>query len=65
MSAALSELPDDGADLVGSYHRFGDIGPAYHVLSVCGGGKVEIMVLESGETLAYPVREVRDDPVAA
>lgn len=64
MSAALSQTQHDGADLVGTYHRFGEIGPAYEVLSVAGAGKVRIVVLESGETLDYPVSEVRQDPDA-
>ena len=64
MSAALSQAQHEGADLVGSFHRFGEIGPAYEVMSVAGPGAVRIMVLESGEELDYPVSEVRDDPEA-
>lgn len=64
MSAALSRSLDDGADLVGAYRRFGEIGPAYEVVSVVGDGKVRIVVLESGEALDYPISEVRQDPEA-
>ena len=63
MSAALPQ-PDDGADLIGSYRRFGEIGPAYEVLAIAGPGRVRIVVLESGEEVDYPVREVREDPDA-
>jgi hypothetical protein len=63
MSAALSR-PDNGADLVGTYRRFGEIGPAYQVLATREAGQVSILVLESGETLDYPVREAREDPEA-
>lgn len=65
MSATFSRSqPHDGTDLVGTFHRFGEIGPAYEVLSVAGEGKVRIVVLESGETLDYPTLEVREDPEA-
>jgi hypothetical protein len=64
MSAALSEQPDDGADLIGSFHTVGPIGPPYQVVSVAGGGKVTIMLLESGERVDYPARDARDDPSA-
>jgi hypothetical protein len=62
MSAAMSEFPDDGADLVGSYRRFGEIGPVYEVVSITGPGKVRICLVESGEMVDYPVAEVRKDP---
>ena len=64
MSAALSSPAPEGVDLVGTFHRFGEAGPAYEVLSIAGEGQVRIMVLESGETLDYPVAEVREDPRA-
>lgn len=54
----------EGADLVGSVHRISEIGPPYKVLSVSGPGQVRIMVLESGETLDYPVSQARSDPEA-
>ena len=63
MSAALPQ-PHDGADLVGSYHRFGEIGPAYEVVDTAASGLVRILVLESGEELDYPVCDVREDPKA-
>ena len=64
MSAALADRPDDGADLVGSCHTIGPIGPPYQVVATARDGKVAIMLLESGETVEYPTREVREDPVA-
>ena len=64
MSAAMFEFPDDGADLVGSYHRFGKIGPVYEVVAVAGFGKVRICLVESGRTARYPLAEVTQDPPA-
>jgi uncharacterized iron-regulated protein len=64
MSAALSDRPDDGADLIGSYHTIGSIGPPYQVVARAAGGNVTIMLLESGEVVEYPARDVREDPAA-
>ena len=65
MSTAAPSLDlQRDADLVGTFHRIGDLGPAYEVLEVEAGGFVRICVLESGETLSYPAAEVRSDPEA-
>lgn len=64
MSAALSKELDDGADLVGTFRSFGEIGPVYEVVGLAELGKVKICLVQSGETVDYPVREVRLDPVA-
>ena len=64
MSAARSASTHEGVELVGTYHRIGEIGPPYEVLSVAGPGYVRIMMLESGETLDYPVSEAKGDPEA-
>ena len=54
--------PND--DLVGTLHRFGDIGPVYEVVDVDDEGFVTICLVESGNTAKYPVEEVRLDPLA-
>ena len=64
MSAALSEHPDDGAELVGTYRRIGEIGPPYEVVAIARSGKVQICLLESGELVEYPTRDARQDPIA-
>ena len=64
MSAALSTSQHEGADLVGTVHRIGDVGPPYKIVSVAGPGRVRIVVLDSGETLDYPVSDARNDPEA-
>ncbi len=64
MSAALSQAEHEGADLVGTYHRIGEIGPPYEVVATAGPGMVQICLLESGDTAEYPVSEVREDPSA-
>lgn len=52
------------ADLVGTYHRFGEIGPVYEVIGLADEGFVEICLVESGKTARYPADEVRNDPLA-
>ena len=64
MSAALSQAEHEGADLVGTYHRIGEIGPPYEVVAVAGPGKVRICLLESGDMADYPVKDARGDPGA-
>jgi hypothetical protein len=64
MSAALSAAQHEGADLVGTLHRIGEIGPPYKVIDIAGAGQVRIMVLESGEIVDYPVSAARSDPEA-
>jgi len=50
--------------LVGSYRRFGEIGPVYEVLGPDGEGFVKICLVESGKTARYPAHEVMKDPPA-
>jgi hypothetical protein len=59
IDASTSEL-----SLVGSYHRFGEIGPVYEVLGQEDEGFVTIRLVESGDTARYPAEEVRNDPIA-
>jgi hypothetical protein len=49
-------------DLVGSWRRFGKLGPVYEVLREVNHKKVRIRVLETGEELEYPTSEVLADP---
>jgi hypothetical protein len=58
----VEKRPND--DLVGTLHRFGDIGPVYEVISVEDEGFVTICLVESGDTARYPIQEVRVDPLA-
>ncbi len=55
---------EPGSDLVGSFHCFGEHGPAYEVIGIEAQDRVLIRVVETGETLAYPIEEVRRDPRA-
>ena len=50
-------------DLIGSFRRFGPHGTAYEILNV-QGERATIRVVESGETLEYPVKKLLLDPVA-
>lgn len=65
MSAALSHgSPGPGSDLVGTFHTFGEYGPAYEVVSLEDEVSVLVRVLDSDETLSYPIANVRSDPDA-
>ncbi|MFV3128540.1 DUF5397 family protein [Niveispirillum sp. KHB5.9] len=53
--------------LIGTWRRFGPLGPVYEVLSADGqldGGDrtMRIRVVESGEELDYRLSEILDDP---
>ncbi len=51
-------------ELVGSFKRFGPYGVAYEVIKVGDDRVATIRVIESGETLAYPVGKILADPAA-
>ena len=55
---------DDDRNLLGTLHRFGEIGPAYEVVGLEDEGFVRICLVESGTAASYPAAEVRKDPVA-
>ena len=60
----LSAEPDS---LIGTYRRFGTLGPVYAILAAGaprpdGAPTVRIRVLESGEALDYPLATALDDP---
>lgn len=50
--------------LIGSFHRFGESGVAYEVLQLQSDTHARIRVLESGEELSYPVKDITTDPQA-
>lgn len=49
--------------LVGAVHRFGENGVLYEVVRPIDDSSVMIRVLDTGEETAYPIAEVRSDPV--
>lgn len=51
-------------EVVGSFHRFGEMGVTYEVVAFQGDDTVTIQVLESGEKLEYPLSNVLLDPAA-
>jgi len=60
-----SDTPEAAAaKLVGSFRRLGELGPAYQALSVDSQGKATIIILESEETLDYPIAKIMADPEA-
>jgi Family of unknown function (DUF5397) len=55
------------ADLVGTWRRFGAVGPVYEIISagteLAGGDRLmRIRVVETGEELDYRLAEILDDP---
>ncbi|WP_375459160.1 DUF5397 family protein [uncultured Enterovirga sp.] len=64
MAAEASRSHVGDLDVVGTFHYFGEHGPAYEVLGVQDREFVEIRVVETGETLSYPIANVRADPEA-
>jgi hypothetical protein len=56
------------ADLVGTFRRFGERGPVYEIAGASpakSGAEVElwVRVVETGEELSYPLRDVLSDPI--
>ena len=51
-------------DLVGSFKRFGPYGVAYEIIKVDDDRLATVRVIESGETLEYPIRKILADPAA-
>jgi hypothetical protein len=65
---ATQPIHDALDDLIGTVKTFGDYGPMYQVTgaapaSADGKPKVQIIVIESGETLDYDLAAVLADPV--
>ena len=48
--------------LVGTVHRFGEKGVLYEVVRPANESSVIIRVLDTGEKIAYPIVNVKQDP---
>ena len=52
--------------LIGSWRRFGSVGPVYEIVGVtekvADRPQMRIRVLETGEELDYPLTDLLDDP---
>jgi hypothetical protein len=63
-------MPDGAVDrLVGSYRRFGELGPVYRVVAPLrrlpdGDLMLRVLLVESGEEAEYRLSHAADDPVA-
>jgi hypothetical protein len=64
MSANAILTREHAADVTGTFHTFGDHGPAYEVIGIESGEFALVRVVETGETLSYPIASVRNDPDA-
>jgi hypothetical protein len=69
MSQTYTNLPKmpDPANLVGTWRRFGSVGPVYEIIragrKLSGGDRLmRVRVVESGEELDYRLAEIPDDP---
>jgi len=65
----MASLPihDPVTEVIGSIRTFGEYGPMYEVMALAppnedGEPMVEILVIESGETLDYELEAVLADP---
>ena len=55
------------SELVGTWRRFGPLGPVYEIVGECAGlpngdRLMRIRVVESGEEVEYKLSEILDDP---
>ena len=62
----MAKLPQP-ANLVGTWRRFGAVGPVYEIISSGeelpdGDRLTRLRVLESGEEVGYRLRWIPDDP---
>ena len=64
MAKVIERRKQADLDLVGSFKRFGSHGVAYQVIKVDDAGIATVRVLESGETLEYPIGKILADPAA-
>jgi len=56
--------------LIGTFRRFGEVGPFYEITGIGnpdgeGRPQMSILVVESGETLDYPLSDILEDPQEA
>lgn len=51
-------------ELIGSYRRFGHEGPVYQILEKINEEHFKIIVVETDETLIYPIAKALQDPLA-
>ncbi len=66
LDAKPAALPEPRS-LIGSWRRFGAVGPVYEIVGVtepkaADRPRMRVRVLETGEELDYPLAEILDDP---
>ncbi|MDA8120663.1 MAG: DUF5397 family protein [Gammaproteobacteria bacterium] len=64
---AISSLPTQPEQLVGTWRRFGLAGPVYEIIKAGqplanGDRLMRVRVVESGEEVDYRLTEIFDDP---
>lgn len=67
MSESDVLTPTPAKNLVGTWRRFGEVGPVYEVVGVgptlpSGDRTMHVRVLETGEELDYRLHDLLDDP---
>jgi hypothetical protein len=65
----MNALPPQSQALIGTFRRFGEVGPVYQVTGhagprLTGEQMLHIQVTESGEELDYKLNDFLDDPLA-
>lgn len=69
LSAKPAALPEPRS-LIGSWRRFGAVGPVYEIAGLGTPRpqealRMRVRVLETGEELDYPLADILDDPPGA
>jgi hypothetical protein len=64
MAKVIERKNQADQDLVGSFKKFGPYGVAYEIIKVDDDRFATIRVIESGETVEYPIRKILADPAA-
>ncbi|WP_342151077.1 DUF5397 family protein [Methylorubrum sp. SB2] len=66
LDANPSALPEPRS-LIGTWRRFGPVGPVYEIIGTReplprGGSLMRVRVVETGEEIDYPLADILDDP---
>jgi len=60
----MNAIAISAKELVGTLRSFGEDGPVYQVLRSVDERTLNVVVVETGETLDYPLAQALEDPIA-
>jgi len=64
INASATAIAIAVGELAGTIHSVGADGPVYQVVRSIDGETLRILVVETGETLDYPMAQALEDPLA-